>query len=135
MILLLTLTSANCTEMPRVSLPWRSLPGTGKPVPGTSFIVDQLSSATAIAKLPPQHEPRQFPIDRIAVLGHRRSGDFANIATGQGPHLHVENALDVTLLGPLPLSGLSQPVLYISEPSSINSSWLAAWPKLHGQKL
>lgn len=100
-----------------------------------SFIIDQLSNATAVAKLLPQRGPRKFPTDRIAMLGHSLGGSSAVIAAGQDPRLRGAIDWDGTLFGSLPPSGLSQPVLYMSEANATDPSWLAAWPKLKSSKL
>lgn len=104
-------------------------------VADASFIIDQLSNATAIAELLPQRGPRQFPTDRVAMLGHSLGGASAVIAAGQDPRLRGAIDWDGTLFGSLPPSGLSQPVLYMSEANATDPSWLAAWPQLKGPKL
>ncbi|CAO2652078.1 Nn.00g003610.m01.CDS01 [Neocucurbitaria sp. VM-36] len=100
-----------------------------------SFIIDQLSNATAIAELLPQRGARQFSTDRVAMLGHSLGGSSAVIAAGQDPRIRGAIDWDGTLFGALPASGLSQPVLYMSEANATDPSWLTAWPQLKGPKL
>jgi dienelactone hydrolase len=104
-------------------------------VADASFIIDQLSNATAIAALLPQRGPRQFPTDRVAMLGHSLGGAAAVIAADQDPRLRGAINWDGTLFGELPPSGLFQPVLYMSEANATDPSWVAAWPQLKGPKL
>ena len=104
-------------------------------VADASFIIDQLSNATAIAELLPQRGLREFSTDRVAMLGHSLGGSAAVIAAGQDPRVRGAIDWDGTLFGSLPPSGLSQPVLYMSEANATDPTWLAAWPKLKGPKL
>ncbi|KAK5136686.1 hypothetical protein LTR08_002339 [Meristemomyces frigidus] len=99
-----------------------------------SFVIDQLSNATAIAELLPQRGPRPFQTDRVAMLGHSLGGAAAVVAAGQDPRLRGAINWDGTFLGSLPSSGLSQPVLLISH-GKADASWPATWPLLKGPKL
>ena len=100
-----------------------------------SFIIDQLSNATAMAELLPQRGPRPFPTDRVAMLGNSLGGVAAVIAAGQDPRIRGAINWDGSIFTPLPASGLSQPVLYMSEANATDPTWLAAWPQLKGPKL
>lgn len=100
-----------------------------------SFIIDQLSNATAMASLLPHRGPRPFPTDRIAMLGHSLGGVAAVIAAGQDRRLRAAINWDGTIFAPLPASGLRQPVLYVSEANATDPTWVAAWPQLKGPKL
>jgi dienelactone hydrolase len=99
-----------------------------------SFVIDQLSNATAIAELLPQRGPRPFPTDRVAMLGHSLGGASAVIAAGQDPRIRGAINWDGTFFESLPPSGLSQPVLLMNH-GKADPSWPAAWPLLKGPKL
>ena len=103
-------------------------------VADASFVIDQLSNATAIAELLPQRGPRPFSTDRVAMLGHSLGGVTAVLAAGQDPRLRGAINWDGTFVEPPPPSGVSQPVLLMSH-GKADSSWLAAWPLLKGPKL
>ncbi|KAK3934335.1 Alpha/Beta hydrolase protein [Diplogelasinospora grovesii] len=107
-----------------------------------SFVIDQLSNATAMAELLPQRGPRPFPTDRVAMLGHSVGGASAIIAASRDPRIRGAINWDGTIFGSPPPSGLSQPVQIMSQPVLFMShqnyadpSWLAAWPQLKGPKL
>ncbi|KAH7401430.1 Alpha/Beta hydrolase protein [Pyrenochaeta sp. MPI-SDFR-AT-0127] len=104
-----------------------------------SFIIDQLSNATAMAELLPQHGPRhgprQFSNDRVAMLGHSLGGASAVLAAGQDPRIRAAINWDGPFFGSLPPSGLSQPVLYVTTEHEDYPSWLALWQELKGPKL
>jgi dienelactone hydrolase len=104
-------------------------------VADASFIIDQLSNATAMAEILPHRGPRPFPTDRIAMLGHSLGGAAAVIASGQDARIRGAIDWDGTLFGSLPPEGLSKPVLYVSEANATDPSWVAAWPHLKGPKL
>lgn len=100
-----------------------------------SFVIDQLSNATAVAELLPQHGLRPFPTDRVAMLGHSLGGASAIIAASRDHRIRGAINWDGTIFGSLPPSGLSQPVLLMAEANATDSSWLTAWPQLKGPKL
>ena len=100
-----------------------------------SFIIDQLSNATAIAELLPQRGPRAFCTDRVAMVRHSLGGATAVIAAGQDSRIRGAINWDGTLFGSLPPSGLLQPVLYMAEDNRADASWVAAFPQLKGPKL
>lgn len=104
-------------------------------VADASFIIDQLSNATAIAKLLPQRGPRQFPTDRVAVLGHSLGGTAAVVAAAQDLRLRGAINWDGPIFGLLPPAGLSQPVLYMSPTNATAPEWLTSWPQMKGPKL
>ncbi|KAK0125689.1 hypothetical protein ONS96_009522 [Cadophora gregata f. sp. sojae] len=97
-----------------------------------SFIVDQLTNATAIGELLPHRGPRAFSTDRIAMFGHSLGGVSAVIAAGQDCRFRGAINWDGTFLE-MPVN-LSQPVLLMSH-GHADESWLAAWPFLKGPKL
>jgi dienelactone hydrolase len=100
-----------------------------------SFVIDQLRNATAIAELLPRRGARPFQTDRIAMLGHSLGGASAIVAARQDPRIRGVVNWDGTLIGSPPLSGLTQPVLFITHDNTIDPTWLAAWPQLKGAKL
>jgi len=100
-----------------------------------SFIIDQLSNATAMSKLLPRHGPRQFPIDRVAMAGHSLGGASALLAASQDPRIRGAINWDGPFLGSLPPSGLSQPVLYVTTEHDDYPSLVALWQELKGPKL
>ncbi|KAF2012807.1 PAF acetylhydrolase family protein [Aaosphaeria arxii CBS 175.79] len=100
-----------------------------------SFIIDQLSNATAMAQFLPQHGPRQFPTDRIAMTGHSLGGAAAVLAAGLDPRIHSVINWDGPFFGALPSSGISQPVLYVATEREDDPRMLGVWPELNGPKL
>jgi dienelactone hydrolase len=95
-----------------------------------SFIIDQLSNATAMAKL----LPRQVPIDRVVMAGHSMGGAAAVLAASQDSRIRGVINWDGPFFGSLPPSGLPQPVLYVGTKRS-EPRFTAIWPKLNGPKL
>ena len=100
-----------------------------------SFIIDQLSNATAMTDLLPRHGPRQFLTDRVAILGHSLGGAAAVLAAGQDPRFRAAINLDGPFFGSLSPSGLSVPVLYVATEREDDPRWLTIWPELKGPKL
>jgi dienelactone hydrolase len=100
-----------------------------------SFVIDQLSNATAIAELLPQRGPRPFPTDRIAMLGHSAGGASAIVAASRDSRIRGAVNWDGTIFGSPDLSRLSQPVLFMTHDNTTDPSWLAAWPQLEGAKM
>ncbi|KAJ5141270.1 uncharacterized protein N7443_010761 [Penicillium atrosanguineum] len=100
-----------------------------------SFVIDQLSNATAMAELLPQRGPRPFPTNRVAMLGHSVGGASAIVAASRDPRIRGAINWDGSIFGSPPLSGLSQPVLFMSHKNTTDPTWLAAWPQLKGAKL
>ncbi|OBT48844.1 hypothetical protein VE00_00660 [Pseudogymnoascus sp. WSF 3629] len=98
-----------------------------------SFVIDQLSNATAMAELLPQRGRRSFPTNRVAMLGHSLGGVAAVIAASQDPRIRGAINMDGTFLES-PSSGVSQPVLLMSH-GMADESWPATWPLLKGPKL
>ncbi|KAF2734642.1 hypothetical protein EJ04DRAFT_493098 [Polyplosphaeria fusca] len=107
----------------------------GPRVADASFIIDQLGNASAVAHLLPKRGPRPIPTDRIAMLGHSLGGVSAVVAAGQDPRIRGAINWDGTIFNKLPSSGISQPVLYVSEANTTDSTWVDAWPQLKGPKL
>lgn len=98
-----------------------------------SFVIDQLTNDTAIAKLFPRGSPRT---DRVAMLGHSLGGVTAVLAAAKDPRLRGAINWDGTFLE-LPsesAGGVAQPVLLMSH-GMADASWPAAWPLLKGPKL
>lgn len=100
-----------------------------------SFIIDQLSNATAMAELLPNRGQRPFPIDRIGIVGHSAGGSTAILAAKQDPRIRGAINLDGSILGRPDLSGLSQPVLFMARENITYPSWQRAWPQMEGPKM
>ncbi|KAF1967312.1 hypothetical protein BU23DRAFT_559506 [Bimuria novae-zelandiae CBS 107.79] len=102
-------------------------------VADVSFIIDQLSNATAMAELLPHRGARPFPTDRVAMLGHSMGGIAAVVAASQEPRLRGAINWDQGLLFvDLPPSGVSQPVMYVTQPNATDPT---GWERLNGPKL
>jgi dienelactone hydrolase len=99
-----------------------------------SFIIDQLSNATAMAELLPQRGHRQLSTDRIAMLGHSLGGSTAVFAAGRDSRIRGAINWDGTIFGELPAE-LPQPVLLVSSSNRSDASWTSKWPQLTGPKL
>jgi dienelactone hydrolase len=95
-----------------------------------SFIIDQLSNTTAMAKLLLQH----VPTDRVVMAGHSIGGAAAVLAASQDSRIRGVINWDGPFFGSLPPSGLSQPVLYVGT-KRLEPRFTAIWPKLNGPKL
>ncbi|KAL1612882.1 hypothetical protein SLS60_001112 [Paraconiothyrium brasiliense] len=102
-----------------------------------SFIIDQLSNATAIGELLPERGPRKLPTNRVAMMGHSLGGATSVHAAGQDSRIRGAIDWDGSFFGSVPLSGLSTPVLYVSEElgNVTDPTWDALWPQLKGPKL
>ncbi|PNP43474.1 hypothetical protein TGAMA5MH_04694 [Trichoderma gamsii] len=100
-----------------------------------SFIIDQLSNATAMAQFLPQNGRQQFPTDHIAMVGHSLGGAAAVLAAIQDSRIHSVINWDGPFLGAMPPSGLSQPILYVASDREDDPRMLAVWPDLNGPKL
>jgi predicted dienelactone hydrolase len=109
-----------------------------------SFVIDQLSNATAMAELLSRGGGRQFRTDRVAMLGHSVGGASAIIAASRDPRIRGAINWDGTIFGSPPASGqahdhpvqnMSQPVLFMSHQNYADPSWMAAWPRLKGPKM
>ena len=96
-----------------------------------SFVVDQLSNATAMAQ---QLNLQAFPTDRVAVLGHSLGGSSALRAASQDSRLRGASNWDGTIFGS---PETSKPVLLVSEAGieNVSPTWNATWPHLTGPKL
>jgi len=101
-------------------------------VADVSFIIDQLSNATAIAEILPHRGPRAFPTDRVAMLGHSLGGLAAVIAAGQDCRIRGAINWDATFLELQ--TDPTQPVLLMSH-GHADDTWPEAWPFLKGPKL
>jgi dienelactone hydrolase len=95
-----------------------------------SFIIDQLSNATAMSNL----LLRQLQTDRVVMAGHSLGGAAAVLAAGQDSRIRGVINWDGPFFGSLPASGLSQPVLYVGT-KRLEPRFTATWPKLNGPKL
>jgi dienelactone hydrolase len=100
-----------------------------------SFVVDQLSNATAMGELLPQRGARKFQTDRVAMLGHSLGGSTAVLAASRDPRIRGAINFDGTIFGSLPASKMSQPVLLVSSAGRADASWDAWWSQLDGPKL
>ncbi|KAL2126297.1 hypothetical protein VTI74DRAFT_1229 [Chaetomium olivicolor] len=108
----------------------------------TSFVIDQLSNATAMAELLPRRGPRPFPTDRVAAMGHSVGGAAAIVAASRDHRIRGAINWDGTIFGMPPPAGQSQPVRTMSQPVLImshqtyfDSTWTATWEQLKGPKL
>ncbi|EDU47265.1 dienelactone hydrolase [Pyrenophora tritici-repentis] len=111
------------------------LPYLSARVADASFVIDQLSNKTAIAELLPQRGPQAFATDRVAMLGHSLGGATAVAAASQDPRIRAAIDWDGSFFGSTPPSGLSKPVLYVSEANATDATWVSLWPQLNGPKL
>jgi pimeloyl-ACP methyl ester carboxylesterase len=100
----------------------------------SSFIIDQLSNATAMAELLPLRGAHAFSTDRVAMLGHSLGGAASVYATGQDPRVRAAIDWDGTLFGDLPSTGVSQPAMFMSSPRP-DETIEAAWLKVNGPKM
>jgi dienelactone hydrolase len=100
-----------------------------------SFIIDQLTNASAVAELLPHRGARPFSADRIAVLGHSLGGATAVYTIVQDGRIAGAINMDGTQYGVLPASGIDQPTMFMSTARPTDGTWDAAWPLLNGPKL
>jgi dienelactone hydrolase len=100
-----------------------------------SFIVDQLSNATAMGELLPQRGARKFQTDRVAMLGHSLGGSSAVLASSRDSRIRGAINWDGTIFGSLPSARMSQPVLLVASPRQPDPSWATWWSLLDGPKL
>ncbi|RMY44157.1 hypothetical protein D0865_10743 [Hortaea werneckii] len=100
-----------------------------------SFVIDQLSNATAMGELIPSRGPRRFPVDRVAMFGHSAGGGAAMVAASRDSRIRSAINWDGPILGSLPLPGMSQPALFIAREDVTYHSWPRAWSQLEGPKL
>lgn len=108
----------------------------------TSFVVNQLSNATAMAELLPARGPRPFRTDRVAALGHSVGGAAALVAASRDPRIRGAINWDGTVFGMPPAAGeagpvlaMSQPVLFMSHQTWFDTTWTATWAQLGGPKM
>jgi dienelactone hydrolase len=99
-----------------------------------SFVIDQLSNATAMAELLPHRGLRRLPTDRIAMLGHSLGGSTAIFAAGRDSRIRGAINWDGSIFGELPAE-LPQPVLLVSSSRGADASWTSKWSQLTGPKL
>jgi dienelactone hydrolase len=100
----------------------------------TSFVLDQLRNATAMAEL----GLRTFPTDRIGVLGLSLGGATALQAIGQDSRILAAITWAGPVLTELPASGIPRPVLFVA--SDHESNWTidgmeVGWRQTYGPKL
>ncbi|RMZ17692.1 hypothetical protein D0860_00337 [Hortaea werneckii] len=100
-----------------------------------SFVIDQLSNATAMGELIPSRGPRPFPVDRVAMFGHSAGGGAAIAAASRDSRIRSAVNWDGPILGSLSLSGMSQPALFIAREDVTYDNWPRAWSQLEGPKL
>ncbi|KAK3390745.1 PAF acetylhydrolase [Podospora didyma] len=100
-----------------------------------SFVIDQLSNATAMAELIPGRGPKPFLTDRVAMLGHSAGGASAILAASLDSRIRAAINWDGTIFGSPPLD-MSQPVLFMDHDNQpMAPDWLEAWPQLKGPKM
>lgn len=99
-----------------------------------SFVVDQLSNATAMAELFPQRGHKPFSVNRIVMLGHSLGGVTAVLAAKADHRIRGAANWDGTFVELPPKSGISKPVLLMSH-GDADSTWPQAWSRLNGPKL
>jgi predicted dienelactone hydrolase len=104
-------------------------------VADASFVLDQLRNATAMQHLLPDRGAQAFKTNRIGMLGHSLGGAAAVVAAGQDSRIRAAINFDGSLFGSLPVEGLTQPVLYVSEADATDPTWVDAWPQLKGPKM
>ncbi|KAI6870612.1 hypothetical protein KC343_g6781 [Hortaea werneckii] len=100
-----------------------------------SFVIEQLSNATAMAELIPSRGLRPFPVDRVAMFGHSAGGGAAVVAASRDSRIRSAVNWDGPILGSLSLSGMSQPALFIAREDVTYDNWPRAWSQLQGPKL
>jgi dienelactone hydrolase len=101
-----------------------------------SFIIDQLSNTTAMDKFLPRHGPRnRYSPTRVAMAGHSLGGAAAMLTAAQDPRIRGAINWDGPFIGPLPVSGISQPMLTVAMQHDNYPSLVALWERLHGPKL
>ncbi|GAB1725801.1 hypothetical protein NU195Hw_g2529t1 [Hortaea werneckii] len=100
-----------------------------------SFVIDQLSNATAMGELIPSRGPRPFPVDRVAMFGHSAGGGAAMVAASRDSRIRSAVNWDGPILGSLSLSGMSQPALFIAREDVTYDNLPRAWSQLQGPKL
>jgi predicted dienelactone hydrolase len=121
----------NSTFTPEVALEAGSLYATD-----ASFVLDQLTNATAMAKLLPHRTFQSLQTNRIGMLGHSLGGAAAIVAASQDPRIRAAINWDGSLFTELPASGLKQPVLLLMDAvTDVPPDWEAAWPLFKGPKL
>lgn len=108
-------------------------------VADVSFILDQLSNATAMGELLPHRGPRPLPTDRVAMIGHSLGGIAAVLAGQQDSRLKSVVNWDGTQLE-LPSADISQPMLLMTaevlpDRQILFDSFANLWPLLDGPKL
>ncbi|KAK3712715.1 hypothetical protein LTR37_008979 [Vermiconidia calcicola] len=97
-----------------------------------SFVIDQLSNATAMGELLPKRGPKPLPTDRVAMFGHSLGGVAAVVAAGKDSRIRAAINWDGTFIETP--SNVSQPVLLMSH-SKDDDTWLSTFPLLNGPKL
>jgi dienelactone hydrolase len=95
------------------------------------FIIDQLSNATAMAKL----GVKKFSTDRVAMLGHSLGGATSVYAASKDSRIQAAINWDGGFYNPLPSSGMSQPVQLVSSDRESEATWETAWLQFKGPKL
>ncbi|PVH93750.1 alpha/beta-hydrolase [Periconia macrospinosa] len=100
----------------------------------TSFVLDQLRNATAMAEL----GLPTFPTDHIGILGHSLGGSTALQAIGQDSRILAASTWGGPVLTELPPSGIPRPILFVA--SEHESNWTingmeVGWRQTHSPKL
>lgn len=103
-------------------------------VADASFLIDQLSNATAMGHLLPHRGARPFPTNRIAMLGHSLGGETAVQAAAQDSRVRGAINWDGSFLDDYANFATSRPVLLMSH-GGADYSFDQVWPKFTGPKL
>lgn len=101
----------------------------------TTFLLNQLSNATAMSKLLPHRGHRALSTTHVAMLGHSLGGVTGVVSAAKDSRVRGAIDWDGSIFSPLPKDGLRKPVMYVSEANMTDSSWAAAWPQLKGPKI
>lgn len=104
-------------------------------VQDTTFLIDQLSNATAMSQLLPHRGHRAFSTKHIAMLGHSLGGVTAVISASKDSRIRGAINWDGSIFYPLPKDGIHKPVMYVASANSSDPTWAAAWPQLKGPKI
>lgn len=100
-----------------------------------SFVIDQLSNATAMGELLPRRGARPFSTEQVGMLGHSLGGATSVFTAAQDPRVRSAINWDGTLFGSPYASNISQPVMLVSSPHDPDDSWATAWTQMEGPKL
>ena len=100
-----------------------------------TFIIDQLSNATAMGELLPHRGAHPFPVDRIAMFGHSIGGASSIVAASLDSRIRAAVNWDGTIFGSPDLSNVTQPVMFLSHNPTIPPDWKKALSQMKGSQL